>query len=141
LTSREVEVLKLIGRGLTNLEIADHLYISEATVKTHLNRTMSKLDLESGKALADPALSVRMRMSVPCRWASGICARAWSSTVMWSVAVLAPAFPGRSRPDSASPVLARKHSSGWMPKPGGTGGEDGLRESGIQLPCGERTHR
>ncbi|MFF7651625.1 response regulator [Streptomyces sp. NPDC007983] len=47
LTSREVEVLELIGRGLTNLEIADHLFISEATVKTHFNRTMSKLSLDS----------------------------------------------------------------------------------------------
>ncbi|MEU1010369.1 response regulator [Streptomyces sp. NPDC088810] len=47
LTSREVEVLKLTARGLSNLEIADRLYISEATVKTHLNRTMSKLDLGS----------------------------------------------------------------------------------------------
>lgn len=47
LTSRELEVLTLIARGLSNLEIADRLYISEATVKTHLNRTMTKLDLDS----------------------------------------------------------------------------------------------
>ncbi|MEU1147160.1 response regulator [Streptomyces sp. NPDC005863] len=47
LTGREVEVLKLIARGLTNADIAERLYISEATVKTHLNRTMSKLDLDS----------------------------------------------------------------------------------------------
>ncbi|KND46091.1 MULTISPECIES: response regulator [Streptomyces] len=47
LTSREVEVLKLIARGLSNLEIADLLHISEATVKTHLNRTMTKLALGS----------------------------------------------------------------------------------------------
>ena len=47
LTSREVEVLKLTARGLSNLEIAGRLYISEATVKTHLNRTMTKLDLGS----------------------------------------------------------------------------------------------
>ncbi|MFE0138528.1 response regulator [Streptomyces sp. NPDC059037] len=47
LTLREVEVLKLIARGLSNADIADRLYISEATVKTHLNRTMSKLDLDS----------------------------------------------------------------------------------------------
>ncbi|MGV9879400.1 response regulator [Streptomyces sp. NPDC003006] len=47
LTQREVEVLKLIARGLTNADIAERLYISEATVKTHLNRTMSKLDLDS----------------------------------------------------------------------------------------------
>ena len=47
LTSRELEVLKLTARGLSNLEIAGRLYISEATVKTHLNRTMAKLDLGS----------------------------------------------------------------------------------------------
>lgn len=47
LTMREVEVLKLIAAGLSNADIADRLYISEATVKTHLNRTMSKLDLDS----------------------------------------------------------------------------------------------
>lgn len=47
MTSRELEVLKLIARGLSNLEIADRLCISEATVKTHLNRTMTKLDLDS----------------------------------------------------------------------------------------------
>jgi DNA-binding NarL/FixJ family response regulator len=47
LTTREVEVLKLVARGLSNPEIADRLCISEATVKTHLNRTMTKLHLES----------------------------------------------------------------------------------------------
>ncbi|KOV67196.1 response regulator [Streptomyces sp. MMG1121] len=47
LTSRETEVLKLTARGLSNGEIADRLYISEATVKTHLNRTMTKLELGS----------------------------------------------------------------------------------------------
>ncbi|MFJ3667701.1 response regulator [Streptomyces sp. NPDC090106] len=47
LTGREVEVLKLVARGLTNSEAADRLFISEATVKTHLNRTMTKLGLAS----------------------------------------------------------------------------------------------
>ncbi|MEU6679297.1 response regulator transcription factor [Streptomyces sp. NPDC046853] len=47
LTLREVEVLKLIATGQSNADIAERLYISEATVKTHLNRTMTKLDLDS----------------------------------------------------------------------------------------------
>jgi DNA-binding NarL/FixJ family response regulator len=47
LTAREREVLQLVGKGMSNTEIADHLVISEATVKTHLNRTMTKLGLAS----------------------------------------------------------------------------------------------
>ena len=47
LTGREVEVLKLIARGLSNGGIAGELFISEATVKTHLNRAMNKLGLGS----------------------------------------------------------------------------------------------
>ncbi|MEV4947842.1 response regulator transcription factor [Streptomyces sp. NPDC053755] len=47
LTARETQVLRLAGTGRSNAEIAQSLFISEATVKTHLNRTMAKLDLTS----------------------------------------------------------------------------------------------
>ena len=47
LTVREREVLLLVGSGMSNTDIAGQLVISEATVKTHVNRTMSKLGLAS----------------------------------------------------------------------------------------------
>jgi DNA-binding NarL/FixJ family response regulator len=47
LTPREIEILRLVGTGLSNTDIATHLVVSEATVKTHLNRTMTKLGLSS----------------------------------------------------------------------------------------------
>jgi DNA-binding NarL/FixJ family response regulator len=45
LTEREAEVLRLIAHGLSNPEIAGHLIATQATVKTHVNRILSKLDL------------------------------------------------------------------------------------------------
>jgi len=45
LTSREVDIMKLVARGKTNAEIAQELFIGEATVRTHVSNLLSKLDL------------------------------------------------------------------------------------------------
>ena len=45
LTERELDVLRLIARGLSNAEIGQELYISDATVKTHITHILQKLNL------------------------------------------------------------------------------------------------
>jgi DNA-binding NarL/FixJ family response regulator len=56
LTSREVEVLELVARGSSNVDIAAALFISEATVKTHLLHTFAKLDVDDRTAAVVAAL-------------------------------------------------------------------------------------
>jgi DNA-binding NarL/FixJ family response regulator len=45
LSERELEVLRLLARGLSNAEIAGTLYLSDTTVKSHVARILAKLDL------------------------------------------------------------------------------------------------
>jgi DNA-binding NarL/FixJ family response regulator len=52
LTVRELDVLKLVARGLSNTEIAQRLFLSEHTVHRHLANILRKLDLSSRAAAA-----------------------------------------------------------------------------------------
>jgi len=74
LTSREREVLSLIGLGMTNAEIAAELFVGEGTVKTHINHVFAKLQLRDRAAavvfafdhdLVRPAPESRGRPSRP----------------------------------------------------------------------------
>ncbi len=47
LTERELDVLKLVARGLSNAQIAEELIVGEATVKTHVARVLDKLELQN----------------------------------------------------------------------------------------------
>jgi len=52
LTDKEREVLVAVGSGLSNAEIAGTLYVSEATVKTHVSRILTKLDMTNRVQIA-----------------------------------------------------------------------------------------
>lgn len=57
LSAREVEVLRLVGQGLTNADIGRTLFISEATVKTHLLRMFHKLGVTDRTAAVTSAMA------------------------------------------------------------------------------------
>ena len=51
LTPRELDVVRLVADGLSNKQVARRLFVSEATVKTHLNHVLAKLDVEGRPGL------------------------------------------------------------------------------------------
>lgn len=57
LSTREVEVLRHVARGASNADIGRTLYISEATVKTHLARIFTKLDVTDRTAAVTTAMA------------------------------------------------------------------------------------
>lgn len=56
LTDREVEVLRLVARGLSNAAVGQELFIAEATVKTHLLRAFAKLGVDDRTAAVTVAM-------------------------------------------------------------------------------------
>jgi DNA-binding NarL/FixJ family response regulator len=61
LTAREVEVLRLLARGLSNTQIAEELVVSLLTVKAHLRSIYSKLGVTSRSAATRYALEHHLR--------------------------------------------------------------------------------
>ncbi len=64
LTKRQLEIMSLMERGLSNQEIADNLFISKATVKTHINKLFKLFDVNNRvsclRAARDSGLRVEM---------------------------------------------------------------------------------
>jgi DNA-binding NarL/FixJ family response regulator len=63
LTAREREVMTLVAEGLSNTEIAERLFLSPATVKTHVSRIMTKVDVRDRSQLV--VLSYEAAMVTP----------------------------------------------------------------------------
>ena len=60
LSTRELEVLRLVAEGLSNREIGERLYVGEATVKTHLLHTFTKLEVADRTRAVTRAMELKL---------------------------------------------------------------------------------
>ncbi|MFT4415430.1 response regulator transcription factor [Fredinandcohnia humi] len=60
LTKREIELLRLLAKGIRNQEIAEKLFLSEGTIKNYISNIYSKLEVHSRKEAAKKALNERI---------------------------------------------------------------------------------
>ena len=60
LTDREIEIMTLVARGMSNRELARHLFVSEATVKSHLTHVYAKLGVDSRAGAVAKAIEQRI---------------------------------------------------------------------------------
>lgn len=60
ISSREYEILQEIAQGLSNKEIAEKLFVSESTVKTHVSNLFSKLDVKRRTQAIQQAKSLKI---------------------------------------------------------------------------------
>ncbi|MDQ3531998.1 MAG: LuxR C-terminal-related transcriptional regulator [Actinomycetota bacterium] len=63
MTRREREVAELVAKGLTNREIAEHLFLSERTAQNHVQHILTKLDLSNRSQIA--VWVTKSEMSMP----------------------------------------------------------------------------
>jgi DNA-binding NarL/FixJ family response regulator len=67
LTAREREVAAMVGRGLSNRQIAKELYLSERTIEKHVSKILRKLELSSRTEIAAWATEQRLIAPTPTR--------------------------------------------------------------------------
>ncbi|WP_347877200.1 response regulator transcription factor [Streptomyces sp. 8K308] len=91
LSPREIDILRLVARGLTNREIAAELYLSEGTVKNHVSRILSRLALRDHTQRPHPGRTPRPRprpaVTTPTRRPLGrvvVRAKPWDTSRGWS---------------------------------------------------------
>jgi DNA-binding CsgD family transcriptional regulator len=90
ITEREVEVLELLSRGLGNKEIAKELFVSEATVKSHLSHIYTKLAVDTRAGAVAPnagdglieVLAEGRSMTLLCQ-TRGVLVTEWMTTDLW----------------------------------------------------------